>query len=100
MSACDFCGEEHPNGVSQAMIDRGHPYLTGGGSEARGFVYRVKGRDKALTRDEYEAARKAWQERAVAVAEHAERLATPGPGQAAALDIMLSLAGSRIVGKQ
>jgi len=61
--ACDFCGGEHPGGVPEAMMDRGHPYLTGGGADAAGFVYRVKGQPGYLTSAQYDAARREWQKR-------------------------------------
>jgi hypothetical protein len=31
MSACDYCGLEHPNGVTDELRTKGHPYLVGDG---------------------------------------------------------------------
>lgn len=54
---CDFCGQEHPDGVSKELEDRGHPYLVSG---ARGFVYEIAGTE--ISGEGYEAAKRAWRE--------------------------------------
>lgn len=56
MNLCDFCGEEHPHGVSQTMVDAGHPFLTSH-SRVMGFGYKIRGREESLTDAEVKAAR-------------------------------------------
>lgn len=54
MSAlCDFCNQDHDDGVPEAMSDAGHPYYASH-SRSGGFGYTINGRYETLTSAEVE----------------------------------------------